>query len=141
MAVKPPNPVSIPFDGNITMLSTDKLILTFSQAGLFCSHDSDDFTPNLPNGVTFAVGDTWPDPAQYPDGATPAGDGDSTYKYKTHANADCHHDDLTVPRSISVGSGDDLIEEASSAVPLTEGHTVPRSIGVGSINESTTIKS
>jgi|SRR5450631_112910 len=138
MAVKPPNPVSIPFDGNITMLSTDKLILTFSQAGLFCSEDSDDFTPHLPHGVKFAVGDTWPDPKKYPHGATPAGDGDSTYKYKTAANADCKKPDLTVPRAIQVGGGANLMDEVEEA--SVGGHSVPRAIGVGNINDSTSIK-
>jgi hypothetical protein len=139
MAVKPPNPVSIPFDGTITMLSTDKLILTFSEAGLFCSEDSNDFKPHLPHGVTFAAGDIWPDPSKYPHGASPAGDGDSTYKYKTSAGADCHHDDESVPRAIQVGSGANLMDEVEEA--SVNSRSVPRPIGVGNIDQSTTIKS
>ena len=139
MAVKPPNPVSIPFDGTITMLRTDKLILTFSEAGLFCSEDSNDFKPHLPHGITFAVGDIWPDQDKYPDGASPAKDGDATYTYKTGADADCKHDDETVPRAIQVGGGANLMNEVEEEASVG-GHSVPRAIGVGNINESTTIK-
>jgi len=88
------------------------------------------------------VGDTWPDPKKYPDGASPAGDNDATYKYKTQAKADCHHDDLSVPRAIQVSGGDKQIEEASLRVTQApDGHSVPRAIGVGNIDDSTGIKS
>src|SRR5271165_5343264 len=103
MAVNPPNPVSLPYNGRITMLATDRLILTFSVAGLFCSDDSDDFSPPLPNGQTFAAGDFWPDANN---GAAPTGDKDSTYRYKTHPDAECGDDpDDTPPQVIHVGSG------------------------------------
>ena len=108
MAVNPPNPVNIPYDGTITMLSTDKLQLKFTEAGRFCSADYDDFTPNLPNDTVFAANDVWPDPNTYPDGASPAGDGDSTYRYHTNTNKKCGDDEDptdTPQRTISVGSG------------------------------------
>lgn len=74
------------------MLTTDTLQITFTQAGLFCSKDSDDFSPNLPNDTQFSVGDVWPNQQQYPNGASPAGDDDARYHFKTEANAKCGDD-------------------------------------------------
>jgi hypothetical protein len=107
MAVNPPNPVPIPeFEGTITMLTTDTLQLKFTAAGIFCTDDTDDFDPTLPDGQHFNVGDIWPDPAQFPNGACPAAgdDYDAKYKYHTHHNAKCGDIDDTPQRTISVGS-------------------------------------
>ena len=71
------------------MLVTDTLQITFTEAGLFCSNDSDDFNPNLPDDTRFNVGDVWPNQQQYPNGATPAGDNDAKYHFKTEPNAKC----------------------------------------------------
>ncbi|MGI8772121.1 MAG: hypothetical protein ACR2JE_11875 [Acidobacteriaceae bacterium] len=64
------------------MQPQDRLKIQFTQAGLFCSKDGDDFKPPLPNNQRFHPGDVWPDPEEYRDGATPAGDGDAQYSYK-----------------------------------------------------------
>ena len=98
--------LSLPTDKAIfNMLNTDTLQITFTQGMLFCSKDSDDFSPSLPDNVQFASGATWPDPQQYPNGASPAGDNDEKYKYKTQPNAKC--DDPTATGgggTIHVGS-------------------------------------
>ena len=87
MAIKT---LSLPTTTSVfNMLATDTLQITFTEAGLFCSKDSDDFSPNLPNDVRFNVGDVWPNQQQYPSGATPAGDDDAKYHFKTGANAKC----------------------------------------------------
>ncbi|HVJ08424.1 MAG TPA: hypothetical protein VM554_08555 [Acidisarcina sp.] len=102
--MQPPNPVSIPPDVDITMLSTDYLQFTFTEAGVFCSVDADDFTPSLPDGQTFAAGDTWPDPITYPNGAQPTADKDSKYKYKTDGGACGPDPTATTSKTIQVGS-------------------------------------
>lgn len=71
------------------MLAIDTLKITFTQAGLFCSKDSDDFTPNLPADTHFNIGDVWPNPQQYQNGASPAGDNDAKYHFKTGPHATC----------------------------------------------------
>lgn len=108
MAVKPPNPVPIPeYEGTITMLHTDHLQLTFTEAGLFCTNDHDDFIPRLPNGEHFERGESWPDKDKYPDGAKPApkSDFDAVYEYHTQAGAKCGDLINTTQKTISVGSG------------------------------------
>ncbi len=87
MAIKT---LSLPTTNSVfNMLKTDTLQITFTESVLFCSRDSDDFTPNLPNDTRFNVGDVWPNQQQYPNGASPAGDDDARYHYKTAANAKC----------------------------------------------------
>lgn len=82
--------LSLPTDTPIfNILNTDTLQITFTEAGLFCSKDSDDFTPNLPNDTPFQIGNVWPNQQQYPSGATPAGDNDAKYHFKTEPNAKC----------------------------------------------------
>jgi hypothetical protein len=88
------------------MLATDTLQITFTEAGLFCSKDSDDFSPNLPNDVTFNIGDVWPNQQQYPSGASPAGDDDAKYHFKTEVNAKCGDPAAgTAGGTIHVGTG------------------------------------
>ncbi len=107
MAIKT---LSLPTTAPIfNMLATDTLKITFTQAGLFCSKDSDDFTPNLPNDVRFNSGDVWPNPQQYQNGASPAGDNDAKYHFKTETHATC--------ADPTGGSGGGSIHVGSSPTP------------------------
>jgi hypothetical protein len=82
----PEQPLTIPPDININIKRGDTLRIHFTQPGVFCSTDNDDFKPALPNNQKFKSGDKWP---KHGPGARPKQDCDAKYYYNTSRDAKC----------------------------------------------------